>query len=489
MSLIMSEDLKLPILSPKYQGNELVKQLSLTWPMNVADSPVSSQVCSAAAVLRWIACVLENDTPEAPKLGPSHPLMAFSLSEFPVLTDQKIAGVFHDAISRCSSVFYGTWPEDYNPNLSEMLESEPILECFWSKPYNLLYKTPLWTDFHGTIDQVEWPIDQIAKAGLIRINDPRELATTVKQKLGLFNHIEQDTYLFLSPTPPQLIRVRWDNKSNSSFPKTESAFKALQEFTLSAQCAQLEADELSFHPSTTGYRLICAVKIPGQGEDQEAPHFYACDGRYFIPPTRGLKCDWSCNEPGSYYLIYNKSDAPRRMSLERAVSFPSIEEARSKGLSGVTTKSDPPAPVAPKPAPKTPFDRRRGSKAPYTPRPRASTSTPTAPSTDTTRRRILPPRPSQVPTGPRALQQASQLAPEQEQQQTVQQAHRQVFDFTPLPPPQYSQYSNEVMAVKRKSDADAVQIRQTTPSQPRKRRKSDHHPDSMEKEPWKNWRE
>ncbi|KAI4865864.1 hypothetical protein F4820DRAFT_447637 [Hypoxylon rubiginosum] len=455
------EEMGLPILCPKYQGSELIKQLVTTWPDDIVDTPASRLICFTAAIFRWMASILEEGS-QAPKLGPSNALLAFSLAEFPVHTDQKTVEVFSNAILACSRLFHGVWPEDHRTNLFDMLENELIRKVFWSELYNLIYKIPVWADCHGTIDLLEWPVDKIAKAGLIYLDDPRELAASVQDKLGLFKHTEPDTYLFLSPTPPQFIRVHWDNKSDFSLPKGESAFKTLEAFELSAQTAHLEQGCLSFHTSTTGYRLICCVKIPRIGEEHYAPHFYACDGRYFIPPTREVQRDWSCNDPGSYYLIYHKSDTQRRVSLERAVPFPSIGEARRKDSLAVIAKPNPPSFIA---SPRTPFkfNRRATFNTPRTPQPRARASTPAGPSTDRVRSNTLPPRPSQVPTGPR-------------------QPH-QKFDFSSV---NAERPLHELVSAKRKGET--VQIRQSKPSPPRKKRKSDHCPDASEKEPWKNWR-
>ncbi|KAI1781526.1 hypothetical protein F4818DRAFT_40277 [Hypoxylon cercidicola] len=336
-----SERMALTILSHKYEGQELVQQLVTTWPGNIARTVAGRPICSAASVLRLMAIILEDGI-QSPKLSPSNALLSLSLAEFPVHPDQQTEEMLSEAISSCIRLFRfsGAWANGYTPNVFETLESELMLKALWSESHNLLYKTSVWADCNGMIDLIEWPVDKIAKAGLIHLRNPEELAATVKNELGISSHTKPDTYVFFNPTPPQFIRVQWNNNSESTLSNDSSVFKSLQTFDLSAQTAQLEGGSLAFHAFTSGYRLICCVKITQSGEERDAPHFYTCDGRYFIPPTPDLNRDWSCNDPGNYYLIYYKSETVQRMSLERAVPFPDADEARRKDLSGTTAIAD-----------------------------------------------------------------------------------------------------------------------------------------------------
>ncbi|KAI1761018.1 hypothetical protein GGR53DRAFT_507072 [Hypoxylon sp. FL1150] len=462
-----SKQSSLPTLPP---GRERIKQLVATWPRDTKQSSAGNLICSAAGILRWMARILEEDGPQAPKWNPSNALLSFSLAEFPSHTDQKTGEKLRDAIAACVNLFDSIWESRGRiPHVFELLESAPMLKTLWSEPHNLLYKTQVWSDCNGTIDLIEWPITRIANAGLVYIEDPNDLAAAVQSRLGISKgaeRLEQGTpYLFFDPTPPQFIRIRWHNKSDSV---EKAAFHTLQSFDLSVQSARLEAGELTFPFSTTGYRLICCVKVPLPGEVPYTPHFYTCDGRYFAPPVPNSKLDWSCNAPGSYYLVYYKSEVVRRMSLERAAPFPHIEEIRRKGSSGTTTYPTPPTPIAKEPERKTSFKSDPGpsTSPPRTLHSQASKPTLAATSNNRPRRESILPRLGITPTGPRA--------PPKSPERVLQ----------PV-----SQPPNQLLPTKRDAEEGrTVRIREAIreiPSPPRKRRKSDNCvPETVF---WKQW--
>ncbi|KAI1398937.1 hypothetical protein F4819DRAFT_466874 [Hypoxylon fuscum] len=338
-----NEEMGLNPLSNVYEGQDLVGRLRATWPDSFATGTLDQcHLCSAIDVLRWMASIQIEEL-HISKLELSNELLSLSLADFPASADTEKKDKISAALSTINyRYFTGVEQDGKTLNLFDILEGSMMIKTFWSEPRNLLYKTPVWAECAGTINYMHRPIEAIAHEGLIFIEDPDELATAVEKKLGTFKLPDQDIKLFNSLTPPDFIRVRWDNTKWLAQNNGKSAFRSLHAFELSVRMARIEREALDYPEVTVGYRLICMAKISPPGEEPLGIHMYTCDGGFFQLQLRTRSQNWSCSDPGCYYLVYYKSDRVQNLVLERADPMPDIGLVRQKvpPITKVNTNKD-----------------------------------------------------------------------------------------------------------------------------------------------------
>ncbi|KAI0851678.1 hypothetical protein F5Y00DRAFT_259166 [Daldinia vernicosa] len=307
-------------LTSKYKGEQLVKKLKASWPNAFARSLGERNLCSALEILRWMAVILEeNGRPiiwDCLDLAP----MTYALTDYPIpeYSDAEIRDKFGNILSSVYRVLstyeYGGNP----PDLFDLLEGRRMVEFFWSKPPYLLYTIDPYKEVGKEVQFTPLSlkeISEISRDGLVHIKDPRMLSTAVEEKAGLFEYEKPKVGQLRIMTPPEFIRVLWDNTSWDTNHSRETSFDTLQQLTIRHKKIQVDDNVRKIGNGLASYRLVCIARIPLLGEEPLATHLYNCNGRNFQPPNcNGKDQNWSCGNPGKYYLIYFKSDEPRYCS-------------------------------------------------------------------------------------------------------------------------------------------------------------------------------
>lgn len=220
-------------------------------------------------------------------------------------TKQDIRNTMRDCIRTLGS------EEDMYLNLfRHILEGEHITQRFWSMPNNLIYDPISWIAKDDVIRPYNLGTDVVAADGLLELFNPEELSGTVEQQLSPWGNGEWVTvHCVLSP--PTFIRFLWDN--------TEWVYGGgklrpgeLSTFNIRVQDAHFENGQLSHPIVTASYRLACLARCRSKDGQPVSAHYHMPDGHSFFPRTDGkLSQYWSCTDPGSYYLVYQKSHESR----------------------------------------------------------------------------------------------------------------------------------------------------------------------------------
>ncbi|KAI1773868.1 hypothetical protein F4818DRAFT_422084 [Hypoxylon cercidicola] len=320
------------IANPACRGREMIAILRESWPYRFARNPADRCVCSVAGILRWMAIIHEElqQVATEPMPVPPHELIALALAKFPNHTDSAAGAEVSAAIANCTRAL-GILEQD-EPNVFDIMESPLMAELLWSKPRYLLCDTTVLEKSDGMFRQYNYPVEENVKSSLVRIVDPFRLAATVKGKLGDRYSKERKRHQFYIATPPDIIRVCWNNSLSMAQNGNRSIFDALQAFELSYKNPEISANGPVFVDTSTSYRLICLAIIHQPGEVAVAEHLYQCDGVNFVPRSGDDRSqDWSCQEPGKYYMLYRRSDQVRYRrdgipTPERANLPPNIQE-------------------------------------------------------------------------------------------------------------------------------------------------------------------
>ncbi|KAI2770201.1 hypothetical protein F4815DRAFT_504935 [Daldinia loculata] len=305
--------MELDILIPRYKGGELVGRLKTFWPDVFARSLAEQNLCSAVGILRWMMMSLAEEGFLIVRTNPGLNLTEFAVADFPSAenADAKLRGIIENVIAGFCQKFSHSRSDGNAPDLFDILESKEMINSFWSKTVNLLYNETACEKRGKVVFECDLPADEIARDGLIRIEDPRKLVLAIQDKLApSWRHGTNDR-LFHTMTPPKFIRVLWDSSFWSAPSYGDSPFHVLRKLTIRHENAQIEGEQLEFSQVSVSYRLICLARIPQPGDQPVAVHLYEYDGRNFVPPYGSNKDqNWSCKNQGKYYLVYHKSDAP-----------------------------------------------------------------------------------------------------------------------------------------------------------------------------------
>ncbi|KAI1405886.1 hypothetical protein F4819DRAFT_351281 [Hypoxylon fuscum] len=306
----------LPILSQTYRGSELINKLKLVWPNLYARTLTDRYLCNAAGVLRWMTVILESEELHMPEFAPDA-LLSLSLADLPCFDDAETKERIGTAISNYGPVFAGLREDGNPPNVYDILESPLMIATFWSHPRNLICRTDVWKlGTYNPPEIVDWSAEAIARRGLLQIDHPSEIFHDLDRKLG---RVDVD---FFSPTPPDFIRCCWHNSAQAAQAARDSnisLFEAVRSFTVRCEEVQHHEGQLTLPLRSLKYRLICIARIPSPGEEAASEHLYSCDGMCFQPEYGNeSNHDWTCNDPGRYYLVYRKSRVPQDMLLNGA---------------------------------------------------------------------------------------------------------------------------------------------------------------------------
>ncbi|KAI1413000.1 hypothetical protein F5Y13DRAFT_162257 [Hypoxylon sp. FL1857] len=205
------------------------------------------------------------------------------------------------------------------PNVCDILESPWMIKAFWSKPFNLLYETTMY-QWRGPAPRpttkpraFHRPAEIIARSSLIQLDDPRKLSRTLEEELGLCHNEDLDQYRVRFATPPEFVRFRWENRSSSiQGMRSREFFDVIQAFEIMASVKQDgDGEAINYLTKLVPFRLICAVKVAQEGEEPVMEHLYDPNGRNVSPYSHDGYAEWSCVDPGDYYLVYHKPDAKR----------------------------------------------------------------------------------------------------------------------------------------------------------------------------------
>ncbi|KAI0851675.1 hypothetical protein F5Y00DRAFT_274583 [Daldinia vernicosa] len=299
----------------KYSGGELVKRLKTYWSDAFARSVHERQLCSGLDIIRWMVVTLGQHGIFTTK-GMHLELVRYALTDFPIreFSDAQTRREYQEIITLVYSNMAKFGRSGNPPDLFDILENKMMTDQFWSNPSYLLYKTTAYEDRGESIQDIKLSAEEIARGGLIRIQYPEDLPTAIANVLAPSKCEGKESYQFHVPTPPLFIRVLWDNALWAALDR-RSPVQTLQQLQIEYDDVQVGNNNLVFSKSSTSYRLICLAKISLPNEEPVAVHLYNCDGSHFLPPYgNNQDQNWSCQEPGKYYLMYYKSDEPRYWS-------------------------------------------------------------------------------------------------------------------------------------------------------------------------------
>lgn len=305
-----------------YPFTILETRLTASWPQKHAATPAEQAVCSVAGILRWIKIVTtrfqEANIPPTLPHDRAGSLIWLAQADFSTDADPAVKEQVAKAIERCV---------DLGLDILEILEGTPMVDKLWSQPHCLLFNEAVVEQVDGWGDIYDYPVADNVEASRIFIRDPFTLATTIQAKLGLKYSEERKRQQIFLATPPEIIRVHWQNSSTAAPSGDQSTFNALQAFELSYKKARVREGIIRLVDGSTSYRLICIVRLPKRGDIIVlAEHFYKCDGYNFVPKS----CDdrsqaWSCQEPGEYFMVYARSDQARFRHISGHKSYVSTE--------------------------------------------------------------------------------------------------------------------------------------------------------------------
>ncbi|KAI0382757.1 hypothetical protein F5Y04DRAFT_287790 [Hypomontagnella monticulosa] len=338
------------------QGQELATKLRESWPNCFAVSQAQQKLCAGLEVIRWIISVLaESGSPMITIDRTDMPLL-LAVAHYPIQSTVTIRGLseIQGIISKVTLAFSAPKGDGSGANLLEFLESAMMVQALWSKPEYLLYQATLKRE--GNLPLPDAPLAmtpaQIARDGLITLDDPEKLISAVTEKLAsrTYYHQEYTVRQLHTFASPQLIRVNWTNPSQWDQSRG-SPMELFHSFKIRRpQSAEVEGGQPQHLVVDVSYTLICLARVTGSWHKDEpaavAAHKYTINGQAFLSGHgNDWSQNWSCEEPGNYYLVYYKTgqSPPGQEALGAANPRQTIESKRDTGFNlGSMRRSLPP---------------------------------------------------------------------------------------------------------------------------------------------------
>ncbi|KAI0382755.1 hypothetical protein F5Y04DRAFT_279530 [Hypomontagnella monticulosa] len=294
----------LPSLIPEYEEHELFFELRTYHLSSFAQTMAERKLCLAIDIIRWMVSVAVESNSNIFTGKASTAILQLVLANIPNAgtANAETQSQVREAISVCDREVGTSRRCKTLPSLLDILESPLVVRSIWSRLNTLLYRPIILEERDSMVLPLVQPIEQVARDGLIVLEDPRQIGSAVQAKLAATYDQVRNWYRHRNPTPPLFIRALWENPQYGD--------KLTKDFKIRVCDSKVKEERITHSVIHVTYRLVCLVKINSPEEEPYAPQLYTKNGRMFSYRQRENP-KWTQDDPGKYYLIYHKARETR----------------------------------------------------------------------------------------------------------------------------------------------------------------------------------